>query len=367
MLTNDCLGLNVGIVGGGVAGLYAASLLQREGHNVRIFEGTDRIGGRIRTHYFSTEKDQYYEAGAMRIPNSDFHKIVFQLIEYLNPQVPQEKRIDLIKYILTVPGNGVYINGRRPEVEALSTTPASVGWDVPDEYKNKTAHELLREAIGNFIEGLKKDFQKTFNEMVEKFDNYTFRYYCTSVMSWPHEVIDFVETVASQTNQFTLSVPELVMQNMDFDETDWRTIDKGMARLPQAMAYVIGQKNITFGARVTGIEQTDNGQVRITASGYNGSVAATFDRVILAIPPAALRMIIDRPRWGVEKEVAIRSMHFEPLYKMGLRFKTRFWERVTPKTSKGGQSTTDLPIRWIVYPSNGIGEDGPGVLLIYAW
>ncbi|KAK7036274.1 hypothetical protein R3P38DRAFT_3263660 [Favolaschia claudopus] len=79
-------------------------------------------------------------------------------------------------------------------------------------------------------------------------------------------------------------------------------------------------------------------------------------------------MISDRPRWPMDKELAIRSMHFEALYKMGLRFKTRFWERVSQsEPSEGGQSTTDLPIRWIVFPSNGIGSDGPGVLLVYAW
>ncbi|RPB06405.1 hypothetical protein P167DRAFT_580587 [Morchella conica CCBAS932] len=73
-----------------------------------------------------------------------------------------------------------------------------------------------------------------------------------------------------------------------------------------------------------------------------------------------------RPRWSPRKEEAIRSMYFEALYKIGLRFKTRFWERVaTP--SFGGQSITDLPIRWIVYPSYGIETDGPGVLLLFSW
>jgi monoamine oxidase len=27
----------------------------------------------------------------------------------------------------------------------------------------------------------------------------------------------------------------------------------------------------------------------------------------------------------------------------------------------------DLSIRWVVYPSNGVREDGPGVLVVYAW
>ncbi|KAI2616751.1 hypothetical protein GGR54DRAFT_608786 [Hypoxylon sp. NC1633] len=303
----------------------------------------------------------------MRIPDSEFHKIVFQLIAHINSRVPKSKRVKLIKYVLNAIGNDVYINGCRPAVQASLATPESVGWKVPERYRKKTAKELLGEAIGEFIQALKVDFNAAFEDIVDKFDHYTFRYYCSSVRSWPEEVIDFVETVTSQTNQFTLSVPELVMQNMDFNETDWKTIDKGMSRLPQAMAHLVGYANITFGVRVTGLEVTEDGKVRIDGLGYNGLVSEKFDRVVLAIPPAALRMITNRPRWSMEKEMAIRAIHFEPLYKMGLRFKTRFWERATPSPSMGGQSTTDLPTRWIVFPSNGVGEDGPGVLLVYAW
>ncbi|KAI0901554.1 hypothetical protein F4806DRAFT_490031 [Annulohypoxylon nitens] len=359
--------LNVGIVGGGIAGLYTALLLLREGHYVRIFEGTDRIGGRVYTHYFTTEKDQYYEAGAMRIPYSEFHEIVFQLINYVNSQVSKPEEIELIDYILNDTGNDVFINDHRPEMQAFSVTPLSIGWDVPENYTQKTAQQLLEEAIGQFIYDLKENFKEAFETIVNNFDDFTFRYYCKSVMGWPDEVIDFVETVASQTNQFALSVPELVMQNMDFDEKVWKTIDGGMSRLPQAMARLVGLSNITFGARVTGLKKNEDGRVCIITSGYNGDLSATFDRVVLAIPPAALRMITDRPHWGAEKEMAIRSIHFEALYKMGLRFKTRFWERVSPGPSNGGQSTTDLPIRWVVFPSNGRGEDGPGALLVYAW
>ena len=51
--------LNVGIVGGSIAGLYAALLLQSNGHRVRVFEGTDRVGGRVYIHYFTQEEDQH--------------------------------------------------------------------------------------------------------------------------------------------------------------------------------------------------------------------------------------------------------------------------------------------------------------------
>jgi len=133
------------------------------------------------------------------------------------------------------------------------------------------------------------------------------------------------------------------------------------------MAHLVGHRNITLNARVTGIRNEVDGKVSISFSRHNGNAKTTFDKVIMAIPPSALKMIANRPSWSGDKELAIRSMHFETLYKMGLRFKTRFWERVGPVPCKGGQSTTDLPIRWIVYPSNGIGDDGPGVLLVYSW
>ncbi len=352
-----------------MAGLYAGLLLQKHGHRVRIFEGTDRVGGRVYTHYFTQEQDQFFEAGAMRLPRSSFQTYTFDLIDWLRQfRLPEDRKVELIPYILSAPGNRLYVNGVRGDgYQVTSTTPASINWEVPDEYKNKTANQLLQSAIGRFIKMLEADFDNGFKELVEKYDNFSFRFYLVSVLSWPTSVIDFVETVASQTNQFALSVPEMVMQNMDFDTKHWFTIKNGMSRLPSAMSYLLGYKNITYGARVTGVRNENNGKVTITGIGYNGRIEAKFDKVILAIPPAALKMIADRPRWSIPKELAIRSMHFEALYKMGLRFKTRFWERVAPKSTQGGQSTTDLPIRWVVYPSNGIGKDGPGVLLVYAW
>ncbi|KAK7020733.1 hypothetical protein VNI00_013131 [Paramarasmius palmivorus] len=317
--------------GGGAAGLYAALLLQRENHRVHVFEGTNRVGGRIYTHHFSTQANQYFEAGAMRIPDSKFHTITFQLINYLN----------------SFPRIGNH-----------------------DDRKHQLARNTPWLGVG-FLEKLQgPDFEEAFwQEIVQKFDNFTFRQYLLDVMAWPVDVIDFVETVTGQTGQFALSVTEMVMHSMDFRTEKWETINHGMSRLPDAMAFLLGHQNITYGARVTGIVEVEGGQVELRTCGRQAKVNVKFDKVILAIPPAALRMLVDRPRWDVPKELAIRSMSFEPFYKMGLRFKTRFWEQLEneDRPSMGGQSTTDLPIRWIVFPSNGIETDGPGVLIVYAW
>ncbi|KAI0263267.1 hypothetical protein BC834DRAFT_325985 [Gloeopeniophorella convolvens] len=365
--------LSIGIVGGGMAGLYSALLLQTAGHKVHIFEGTDRVGGRVHTHYFNDEGNQYFEAGAMRIPHSPHHNVVFQLVKYLRCfDLPADKQVEFIPYNLNSPGNFVYVNHHRCDNrDAFLTTPGSIDWPLPlearDRFQHRTAGDLMLEAINPLLQKLQNNFVQGFSEVCQQYDNYSFRYYLNCVLGWPTDVVDFLETITSQTNQFTLSVTEIVMEYIDFSTKEWSTIANGMSRLPLAMAHLVGYKNVTLGARVTGLRNRPDGTVTLSVSGYNGTIEATFDKVIIAIPPPALKMIADRPAWSGHKELAIRSIHFEPLFKMGLRFKTRFWERVGPRSCHGGQSTTDLPIRWIVYPSNGIGEDGPGVLLVYSW
>jgi len=356
-----------------VAGLYAALLLKRAGHLVHVFEATDRLGGRVHTHYFNDEENQYFEAGAMRIPNSPHHSIVFDLIKYLQrSKLPSDIQVNLIPYNLTSPGNFVYINRSTPKyLDASSTTPRSINWRLSEatkaKFQDRSAEDLMFEAVGPLLQKLDGNFDDGFNEICREFDHYSFSFYLTSILGWPTEVVDFLETVTSQTNQFALSVTEIIMEYIDFNTKEWSTIAHGMSRLPLAMAHLVGYKNITFNARITGVRNKDDGRVAVSIFGQNATVDVTFDKVIMAIPPPALRMIGNRPRWSEKKELAIRSMHFESLFKMGLRFKTRFWERVGLVPCRGGQSTTDLPIRWIVYPSNGIGDDGPGVLLVYSW
>ena len=144
-------------------------------------------------------------------------------------------------------------------------------------------------------------------------------------------------------------------------------IRTGMCRLPEAMARVIGEGVISLQTTVVSLSYLASGQVKVGYKKSDQNGDDVFDAVILALPPSAVRMIPEKPKWPVDLEHGLRSIHFQPLYKIGLRFKSRFWERKDLRPSKGGQSTTDLPCRWVVYPSYGIGDTRKGVLLIYSW
>lgn len=52
--------LLVGIVGAGPAGLYAAMILDDLGIKYEILEGSNRHGGRIRTHHFQSKPWSYF-------------------------------------------------------------------------------------------------------------------------------------------------------------------------------------------------------------------------------------------------------------------------------------------------------------------
>ncbi|KAL8737228.1 MAG: hypothetical protein Q9181_001882 [Wetmoreana brouardii] len=355
----------VGIVGGGISGLYSALLLRREGHQVTIFESSNRIGGRIYTHHFKKDhgrKDAFFEAGAMRIPCSSLHNKVHDLIGYLNSKSAPEDRVELIPYVLEHENNMTFVQDRKAEAEDATWAER---FQLPLQFHGKSARTLLLEVVGPWLELLRKDFDAGFQEVL-RYDELSFRMYLRAIVGWPHEVCEFVELMASQTNQYDLSFTEIIMQNLDFDTKNWVTVRGGMSRLTQCAAKLVGYDDIYFDAPVKAIEPLPNNRIQLVTSGPVER-SGQFDSIILAIPPAALSMIQQRPRWTFLKEQSLRGIHYEPLYKIGIHFKTRFWEQVPSRPSFGGQSTTDLRFRWIVYPSNGLGRSESGVLLLYSW
>lgn len=362
--------LKVGIVGGGMAGLYASLLLKAQGFQSHIFEAhPSRLGGRVYTHRFNAEANQYFEAGAMRLPDTAEQQPVFELVAYLNQMLPLPMRINLIPYTLyDGSGNLVFVNGKRgPDGATMSVDyanqhPDQLGFPLSPADREKTASQLLDEALAPFLALLEKDFDLGFQEIV-KFDNLSLYTYLTAVLGWSMEKVNYVETMTSATNQFHNSFTELVIESMDFSGAAWKTIENGMDRLPNGCAAVLGREHISMNAAVQRIENLPDGRVAIYHSA--SPHPAIFDKVLMALPPAALRMI-ETPQWSATKTQAIRAMHYEPLYKIGMRFRTRFWEQVR-RPSQGGQSISDLTTRWCVYPSYGIGDSGPGVLLLYSW
>jgi len=101
----------VAIIGAGVAGLRTAMLLQSRHIPYKIFEASDRPGGRLFTYQFPSKppnnpqgKHDYYDVGGMRFPNNNANKETFDLFNELN----LSSRV--IKYVFSNDDNIRYYN-----------------------------------------------------------------------------------------------------------------------------------------------------------------------------------------------------------------------------------------------------------------
>ena len=87
------------IVGGGISGLFTAYKLSGTGKKILLIEGSDRLGGRIKTTYGD---GFFYESGAAR-----FHKTHTKLLSLIDELGLKEDIIELpdkIDYILRMDG-----------------------------------------------------------------------------------------------------------------------------------------------------------------------------------------------------------------------------------------------------------------------
>jgi hypothetical protein len=103
--------------------------------------------------------------------------------------------------------------------------------------------------------------------------------------------------------------------------------------------------------------------VRVT-----GQLPEYFTHVVSAVSFANLGTInTDRVLMSYKQRQAIRTLGYGPAVKVGIKFKTRWWEK-SGINQRGGSSYTDRQSRVVVNPSYGIGDPGTGVLMAtYNW
>ena len=181
-----------------------------------VYEATSRLGGRIYTHHFRPLKkgdDSFFEAGAMRIPLSSLHSSVFDFIRFLNGRSDPDHRVELIPFVLQHPNNKLLIHGHSRK---CGDTALAKELGLPRSFHGKSAADILLSVMQPWIDLLRSDPERGFQEIL-RYDDMSFRHYLRTVALLPHEVIDFVELIQSQTNQYDNSFMEVVMQTMHFN------------------------------------------------------------------------------------------------------------------------------------------------------
>ncbi|CAI7644990.1 unnamed protein product [Penicillium pancosmium] len=385
---------SIGILGAGISGLMTHFLLQSVGfQNIEISESTGRVGGRIRTEYFELpeSKYQYQEMGAMRIPltapiplgnetltlNFTTHRIVFQLSETLNKLNKQHEsfRVDWIPFIQNS-DNALSLNGKKRNPDGSIPT-------IGDVAKNSslgasTIHtavlEKLNVELGKIMydPSMMKLIASNVYEAHKKFldvglngrggDQW-------SQVAYLHNLLGFdLNTTETAGDLSNVDAPFWVnlYDNLFFSSTEWKTVDKGMSRLPNAFKPLVGD-DLKYHRKIQKIEYLDDeNKVQVSwKKNYTdrGFQHAKYDYTFVAVPFTVVRKW-ELPDLSTTLSHAVASLGYTSACKVALEFKTRFWEHLSRPIFGSCNTKTDIPgIGNVCYPGFNMNGSGPAVIL----
>ena len=165
-----------------------------------------------------------------------------------------------------------------------------------------------------------------------------------------------------------------MLESITFDhprseKLDWWCIEGGSEILIDKMLSKLTNPP-SYKHRVTAITEESSGdplqRMKVSVLGkeeYFSHVVSTVTlSVLCTINTAGVRM-------NFNQREAMRALNYGQLIKVGIKFKTRWWEQnIINAPQVGVASRTDRQVRVVVYPSYGLNDTGPGVLMVsYNW
>ncbi|KAL7848693.1 hypothetical protein SRHO_G00203160 [Serrasalmus rhombeus] len=342
---------SVAVIGGGIAGLTAAKILEDAGHKVTIIEASDRIGGRIETYRMKRE-GWYAELGAMRIPW--FHKILMAFVSKIGLKLNPFIEEDINTYY--------YINGLLVKTYKVKENPEVLNYTLNEREKGKTASQLFDMALGKMRDEVKKYGCK---KTIEKYDSYSVKEYLVKEGNLSREALRMIGDILNENSFFYTGLTEtLYIQSDISDDTVYYEISGGMDHLAREF-YETLNATILLKSRVKRISQSSSNVTVSYQDWRNPSTltSLTFDYALLTATAKASLFMEFQPPLSVRKMEALRSVHYASSTKVVLSFSERFWEK---EGIKGGRSITDMPSRFIYYPSHTFpGTQGGALLASY--
>jgi monoamine oxidase len=401
----------IAIVGAGMSGFVAAQLLAQAGHDVTIFEGNTRIGGRIHTlrgeKYFG-RKNLYGEAGAMRLPLTIHHLLRTYICKYKVP-INYFYQVDVVPSTITdqnqnvllcdemrigeipVQANNsfIFVNGiKMRNTEYLnSPTPSKIlGYKLQKGEQGLTAEEMLESATNWVVDYVNAQPRLNWPDAIDRFDQFSTHHFFKKFTVLSDNAIEYVEVMQNIESRANLSfIQNLIEMSLINTKNLYWEISNGTDNIIKAFIkpLIDAGVKVHFNERLTSVDWSDSGgscqlQFQKSFEHWDGKLsfgneisAAEFidtfsaDECILTIPTPAMRVINFNPILPHKRRKVIRELYYDSATKILLSFKERFWE--TRDNIYGGGSITDEANRMIYYPSHHMGEAEGVLLASYTW
>ena len=321
-----------------------------------IFEGSNRIGGRIHTldGFIPPElnggKPMFCELGGELVDSN--HKDLIHLARELGVKIQELKKGDTgVEYY--------HIEGKnRSEAELIP------------------AFEPLAQQLAQDATGL-QDEKKNYTEKARKFDRMSIRAYLHSfrgkVQPWMLRLLDVAYEIEygratseqSALNLITYLSPDTKKGFAMYGESDEsKRVMGGNSRLIEALQKAVGGKvTIHMRHRLTAIARDSDGRLGLTFDTPEGSRRHTFSKTICTLPFTMLRdgRVAGLGRLGLSKGKlrAIEQIGYGNNTKAMIAFKGRVWRKANPVNN--GSTYTDQSFQACWETSRG--QDGPcGIL-----
>jgi monoamine oxidase len=353
------------ILGGGIAGLATAYELGKAGYDCTILEARDRTGGRNFTVRGGTEQTDldgntqraafsdgiYMNAGPARLAQ---WMVTLDYCRELGVPVEVFTNQNASAFIYNeaagmTPGNAV----------RYRTAKADVYGYVSELLAKATDQGALDSMLTADDKARLLSFLQSFGAIGGKASDYAYtgtehRGYVTdpgagndagTILAPPPALSDVFASNVGRYFSFEFGYDQAMLMFQPIG---------GMDQIPRALTRAIGEDRVALGAVVTGLTNSDSG-VEVTYTQRDKEHRILADYCVAAMPPHLLARLPHN--LGADVTSALASFRVTNVGKMGLEYRSRWWE--TDYKIFGGITETDMDLQHIWYPSYGhLGERG---------
>ena len=374
--------IDIAIIGCGVAGIYSAWRLKKRHpeRKIVVFEGSNRIGGRLLSVRPPDIDNMVAELGAPRILPA-VQPLIMGLLAELNQGPLKADPIEIYDFPVNEPQNIAYLRGVHLRLEDFTANPDVVPYQLSFIERGGTVGGIIVNAIEQVVPGITAP-NLSDNQRREMARNASFDGKPLYQQGFWNVLLRVISGEAYQLG-VDAGGYESTLSNWNAASAlpwylagggQYAGFKQGFDRMPKALAalFCADGGEVRLKTRVDGFDwvddRPDSGVVLQV-----GNDTVTTQMLILAMPRRSLELLA--PSSPPLREIAdlIRTVTPHSLFKFYTTYADPWWRAAGYTNAEGdfipvetGRTVTDLPVRQIYYwlkddgkPSTG----GPSMLL----
>lgn len=351
------------IVGGGVSGTYCAWRLSNQSKEISdkrlsqvpqkmcLMESSNRIGGRLFSIALPELPDMHAELGGMRILS--MHENVFGLVKYLGLHPEFFGSAENITYLRRV----------RFEKEDLMRDSAKVPYNLREDEKGKSSHELILLGLNKAFPELQKMNQMEVKEYLKtaKYKGtplWEIGYWNLLMNELSIEAYHFITDAGGYYSSVSNwnAYDAIVSYSKYYQDLTFYKVKEGLDSLPKKLAnlFVENGGNLCMNTEVISLLKEkigDEDLIKIQFRKEGTSQLCYAKHVILALPKRAIELFDQNSFFFSNQSLVqdLKRVTAEHASKVFLWYDEAWWTRLG---LSNGPSRTDLPLRQCYYFGN---------------